>query len=307
MNKKKLFKGFAGFCAGLMMLTPAAYLVHAEADNNVQDQTEASAISDNTGSDAAKTDAADVQKSDDTIVLRVSNWEEYIDLGEWDEDEVIDLEDGTEIFGENSMVTDFENWYYETYGQKVKVEYSCFGTNEDLYNMLTLGDKYDLVCPSDYMIMKLMAEEKVVPFSDSFYDTSIEENYYAKGVSPYIRQTFDENEINGESWSKYAAGYMWGVTGILYNPEEITEEEAGTWNILDNPKFARQVTIKDNVRDSYFAALGILKQDELTSEEFTNADTYHDDLLRVMNDVSPETIQEVQDLLQDMKDNVYSF
>lgn len=100
---------------------------------------------------------------------------------------------------------------------------------------------------------------------------------------------------------------MWGVTGILYNPEEITEEEAGTWNILDNPKFARQVTIKDNVRDSYFAALGILKQDELTSEEFTNADTYHDDLLRVMNDVSPETIQEVQDLLQDMKDNVYSF
>ena len=187
------------------------------------------------------------------------------------------------------------------------MEYSCFGTNEDLYNMLTLGDKYDLVCPSDYMIMKLMAEEKVVPFSDSFYDTSIEENYYAKGVSPYIRQTFDENEINGERWSKYAAGYMWGVTGILYNPEKITEEEAGTWNILNNPKFARQVTIKDNVRDSYFAALGILKQDELTSEEFINADTYHDDLLRVMNDVSPETIQEVQDLLQDMKDNVYSF
>ena len=34
-----------------------------------------------------------------TIVLRVCNWEEYIDLGDWDEDEVIDLEDGTEIFG----------------------------------------------------------------------------------------------------------------------------------------------------------------------------------------------------------------
>lgn len=72
MNKKKLFKGFAGFCAGLMMLTPAAYLVHAEADDKTQDQAEASAASDNTGSDAAKTDAANVQKSDDTIVLRVS-------------------------------------------------------------------------------------------------------------------------------------------------------------------------------------------------------------------------------------------
>ena len=62
MNKKKLFKGFAGFCAGLMMLTPAAYLVHAEADNNVQDQTEASAISDNTGSDAARSEERRVGK-----------------------------------------------------------------------------------------------------------------------------------------------------------------------------------------------------------------------------------------------------
>ena len=38
MNKKKLFKGFAGFCAGLMMFTPAAYLVHAEADDKTRDQ-----------------------------------------------------------------------------------------------------------------------------------------------------------------------------------------------------------------------------------------------------------------------------
>ena len=78
-------------------------------------------------------------KDDDTIVLRVSNWEEYIDLGDWDEEETIDLESG-DIIGENSMIEDFEAWYEETYGRKVKVEYSTFGTNEDLYNMLTLGD-----------------------------------------------------------------------------------------------------------------------------------------------------------------------
>lgn len=245
--------------------------------------------------------------TEEEIVLRVSNWEEYIDLGEWEEDEAIDLENGTTIFGENAMTEDFEAWYYETYGIRVRVEYSCFGTNEDLYNMLTLGDEYDLVCPSDYMIMKLMAEEKLVPFSDTFYDDSQEYNYYAKGVSPYIKATFDENEINGEKWSKYAAGYMWGVTGILYNPEKITEEEAGTWEILNNPKFARQVTIKDNVRDSYFAALGILKKEELTDDAFLNSDTYHERLLAMMNDVSAETVQDVQELLQNMKDNVYSF
>ncbi|MBQ2467472.1 MAG: spermidine/putrescine ABC transporter substrate-binding protein, partial [Lachnospiraceae bacterium] len=58
------------------------------------------------------------------IVLRIANCEEYIDEGDWDEDETIELEDGTEILGENALVDDFEEWYEETYGQKVRVEYS---------------------------------------------------------------------------------------------------------------------------------------------------------------------------------------
>jgi ABC-type Fe3+/spermidine/putrescine transport system ATPase subunit len=177
------------------------------------------------------------QGNDDVIKLRVCNWEEYIDLGDWDEEERMELENGAEIFGENSMVDDFTEWYYETYGKRVEVEYSCFGTNEDLYNQLTLGDVYDLVCPSDYMIMKLMAEKKLVPFSEDFYDTDNPDNYYVRGVSDYIKDTFDENEIGGESWSKYAAGYMWGVTGVLYNPEKMTEEEASTWDVFLNDKF----------------------------------------------------------------------
>ena len=240
------------------------------------------------------------------VTLRVCNWEEYIDLGDWDEEETIDLESG-DIIGENSMVEDFEQWYYETYGVKVKVEYSTFGTNEDLYNMLTLGDVYDIVCPSEYMIMKLMAEDKLVPLSEHFFDTSDENNYYSKGVSPYIRNIFEKNEINGEAWSKYAAGYMWGLTGIVYNPEEVSEEDASSWKILDNPDYKRQVTIKDNVRDSYFAAVGALKSDLLTSESFRNDQDYKQKLVDEMNDTSPETIQAVQDYLQDVKKNAYSF
>ena len=61
--------------------------------------------------------------AEEEIVLRVCNWEEYIDEGGWGEDEVIDLESG-DIFGENHMVKDFETWYYETYGKRVRVEYS---------------------------------------------------------------------------------------------------------------------------------------------------------------------------------------
>ena len=113
-----------------------------------------------------RTEAADSS----TITLRVCNWEEYID---------------------DTMIDDFEDWYYEKYGEKIKVEYSCLGTNEELYNMLTLGDEYDLICPSEYMIMKLMAEDWLEPYSDEFFDSSKEDNYYAKGVSPFIRKIFD--------------------------------------------------------------------------------------------------------------------
>ena len=240
------------------------------------------------------------------VTLRICNWEEYIDLGDWEEDEVIDLESG-DIRGENSLVEDFETWYADTYGVDVEVEYSTFGTNEDLYNMLTLGDVYDLVCPSEYMFMKLMDEKMLVPLSDAFFDTEDPNNYYSRGISPYIRSVFDGHEINGEKWSRYAAGYMWGVTGIVYNPAAISHEEASTWKILANPAYKRQVTIKDNVRDSYFAAVGAAKSDLLTSDSFRSAPDYTRRLEEEMNDVSPETIAMVQDYLKDVKNNTYSF
>ena len=250
--------------------------------------------------------AAAASASRDKVILRICNWEEYIDLGDWDEEEVIDLESG-DIFGDQSMVRDFEEWYEETYGKQVQVESSTFGTNEDLYNMLTLGDEYDLVCPSEYMFMKLMSEDMLCPLSDAFFDENDENNYYIKGVSPYIRGVFDDHEIDGEKWSKYAAGYMWGITGIVYNPAVLSHEEASTWMVLDNPAYKRQVTIKDNVRDSYFAAVGAIKHDLLTSEEFLSLPDYAKRLEEEMNDVTPETIALVQDYLQDVKDNTYSF
>ncbi len=244
---------------------------------------------------------------EETVTLRICNWEEYIDLGGWDaEEETIDLESGN-ILGENSIAEDFEAWYEETYGVRVKVEYSTFGTNEDLYNMLTIGDVYDLVCPSEYMIMKLMAEDKVQPLSDAFFDEENENNFYIRGVSPYIRNIFETHDINGVSWARCAAGYMWGVTGFLYNPEVMTEEEASTWRLLDNRDYNRQITMKDNVRDAYFAAIGALKSEKLTAEAFTGGENYVMDLQGEMNDVSPDMVNQAQDYLQTIKDNLYSF
>ena len=244
--------------------------------------------------------------AEETIVLRVCNWEEYIDEGGWNDDEVIDLE-SAEIFGENHMTDDFEEWYYETYGVRVKVEYSTFGTNEELYSQLTLGDTFDLICPSDYMIMKLMKEGALEPLSDGFFDENNELNYYINGVSPYIEQTFEENEIDGHSWSEYAAGYMWGITGMIYNPEYVTEEDASTWSILTNDKYYRQVTIKDNVRDAYFPTVAILNAELLTSDEFRSLSDYRQQLADIMNDTDSKTIEAAEAKLKEIRENVYSF
>lgn len=250
--------------------------------------------------------AAGVQTENDTIVLRVCNWEEYIDEGGWDDEETIDLDSG-DIFGENSLIQDFEQWYQETYGKKVRVEYSTFGTNEELYSQLNLGNVYDLVCPSDYMIMKLLKENKLEPLSKDFFDTENENNYYVKGVSPYINGVFEENQIDGKPWVDYAAGYMWGITGMVYNPEEVTEEEASTWTILENPKFYRQVTIKDNVRDAYFPTLAILNRETLLDPSFQNSGDYKEQLSAIMNDTRKETIDEAEEKLKEIRANVYSF
>lgn len=246
------------------------------------------------------------QEETDAIVLRVSNWEEYIDLGDWDEEEKIEL-DNCVVFGENTLYEDFEEWYYEMFGQKVVVEYSTFGTNEELYNQLTIGDVYDLVCPSEYMIMKMIREGMVVPLSDDFKDKDEANNYYAKGVSPYIEQRFDELNIDGKVLADYAAGYMWGTLGLVYNPEEVSEEDAAHWDLLLNKDYFKRVTIKDSVRDAYFGAICYANYDEITSEEFVNDPNYHDNLSKALNRTDKETVDIVQDVLTRCKNNVYSF
>lgn len=246
-------------------------------------------------------------EDEDVIVLRVSNWEEYIDLGDWDEEEYIELDDGTVIAGENSMIDDFEEWFYETYGKKVKVEYSTFGTNEELYNQMALGDVYDVVCPSEYMIMKMLHEDMLVPFSEDFYNTENENNYYAINVSPYIKEQYETISIDNKPMRDYAAGYMWGTLGLVYNPEYISEEEAAHWDLLLDEKFYKKITIKDSVRDAYFAAVAIDKYDELMDEDFLNDDNYKENLVKLMNSTDMETVDSVEDILSRCKNNVFAF
>lgn len=240
-------------------------------------------------------------QSDETVVLRVCSWEEYIDLGGWEDDEAIELDDQT-IIGVNSMIDDFTEWFNDNHNYKVKVEYSTFGTNEDLYNRLSLGDVYDLVCPSDYMIMKLIAEGNYVEYSDQFWNEDEETNYYATCVSRYIDGA-DDSIYNVYDWHQKAACYMWGTLGLVYNPEKLVDDgDVSHWNMLLNENYSKQVTIKDNVRDAYFATLGIINNDKLMSESLSASE-----LSKLMNATDDATIALAEDTLKQIKDNVYSF
>ncbi|MDE6412260.1 MAG: ABC transporter substrate-binding protein [Clostridia bacterium] len=239
--------------------------------------------------------------SDKEITLRVYNWEEYIDEGgegSYEYDYEIN-EDGSAP----SILDDFEDWYEETYKKSVRVEYSTFGTNEDLYNQLKLGDKYDLVCPSEYMIMKLAAERMIQPLDTNKLTT------YNENVSDYIAEVFENTYAVGEEpLSKYAAGYMWGVTGLVYNPEQVDKETLTKdgWGIMLDSAYKNKVTTKDNVRDSYFVGLGILYRDELLALD-KNADDYTKKVTEIMNRTDEKSVEGVTKILKDMKSNIFGF
>lgn len=281
-----------------------------------------------------------------TVTLRVYNWEEYIDEGGrgsfiydelHDTDEagnIIEIksdlidddyiaryetETGSTFHNEGAhIIDDFELWYENTYNVPVKVEYSTFGTNEDLYNQLKLGNTYDLVCPSDYMIMKLAAEGMLEPFDESFFDKEDEKNYYINNLSPYIANVFDTGELTvGDEikhWSDYAAGYMWGTTGLVYNPDFVSEEDLEEgWAIMLNPTYQKKVTTKDNVRDTYFIGLAICYQDELLElkTQYENgsisAEEYNAAVTAIMNRTDEESVEKVLEILLEMKKNIFGF
>ncbi len=154
-------------------------------------------------------------------VLNVYNWGEYID---------------------KQVITDFEKEY------GVKVNYSLFSSNEEMYTKLMSGASYDVLVPSDYMIERLIKEKLIQPI-----DKSIVTN--TDGLID------DVMNLECDPDNTYMMPYLWQNVGLVYDktkisPEEI--EEAG-FSIYLNPAYAGHVYMYDSERDSFmmaFKALG---------------------------------------------------
>ena len=206
-------------------------------------------------------------------ILKVYNWSDYID---------------------ETVLPEFEAWYKAQTGEDIKVVYQTFDVNETMLSKIEKGhEDYDLVCPSDYIIERMLNEGLLLPLD--FASIPDEINYISKNTSPYIRQVFRDINPNIDA-NDYSVAYMWGTTGIIYNTEKVTPEEAGTWDIIRNPKFAGQILIKDAPRDVYGPVLIYLKQKELQEGSVT--------LQELMQDSSDESIAAVEAFLKQAKDGV---
>ncbi len=242
-------------------------------------------------------------KAQEETILRIASWDEYIDEG--GEDSYVE--------GSRALYEEFEDWYFEQTGNRVTVDYVPLQDNETMYNKIKMGDRYDLLCPSEYMIMKLASEGLIQKLPSTLFDPSVENNYYIRNVSEYIqKEVFEKTQMSdGNKLSDYTAGYMWGSTGFVYNPEKVSANDVKSWSIFTNENYKRKITAKDNVRDSYFAGLGMYYETELLSlksqlsANTLSLDNYKKQLADKMNDASEQTMHSVQKLMEKMRGNLY--
>ncbi len=148
----------------------------------------------------------------------VYNWGEYIDP---------------------DVLTSFEE---ET---GIHVVYDEFETNEIMYPRVEAGaSAYDVVCPSDYMIKKMI--------DNDLLDTIDFDK--VPNAKKYIGQQYYEQSKQFDPDNQYSVPYCWGTVGILYN-KTMVDDPVDSWDILWNEKYADEILMQDSVRDAFMVAL----------------------------------------------------
>lgn len=152
--------------------------------------------------------------------LKVFNWGVYIGKG---------------------VKEDFEKKY------NVKVIYDQFASNEEMYTKLLSGEVYDVLYPSDYMIERLITEDRLQKI-----DLNKITNF--KDLLPEVVGW------NFDAKNEYSVPYFWGNVGLLYNKKKVDFNDLKTqgFNIMRNPKYAGKIYVYDSERDAFMMALKAL-------------------------------------------------
>ena len=126
----------------------------------------------------------------------------------------------------------------------IEVIYDEFETNETMYPKVEAGAvAYDLVCPSDYMIKRMLDNDLLAKI-----------NFDNVPNIKNIGKTYLEQSQEFDPTNEYSVPYTWGTVGILYNKKKV-KEPVDSWSILWDSKYKDQILMQDSVRDAFAVAL----------------------------------------------------
>ncbi len=217
----------------------------------------------------AKSSAAD---DDRQKVLKIYNWADYID---------------------EDLLNEFPQWYKEKTGEEIKIVYQIFDMPEVMLTKIAMGkEDFDLVCPTQSIMQRMIHQNLVLPFSRDFGTTT----NYLSNLSPFIIDRLDDFNAKGMNAADYAVPYMWGTSGILYNTKHISAEEAKSWGCMWDPKNKGKMLMKDSYPDAYNMAAVYGYRDEIAAGKRT--------VYSVTNDHSEDDFSLVEKQLKALKTNV---
>ncbi len=155
--------------------------------------------------------------------VNVYNWGEYISPGD---------------DGAMDVIDEFEKKY------NIKVNYTNFETNEELYNVLTNSNStYDVIFPSDYMVSRLREEGMLAKL-----DFDNIPNY------KYIDERFKNMAYDPDN--EYSVPYSWNFVAIGYNTEMIEEGSITGFKDLWDPQYKDTgILMFNNSRDAMAIAM----------------------------------------------------
>ena len=127
----------------------------------------------------------------------------------------------------------------------IKVIYDEFETNEVMFPKVEAGaTEYDVICPSDYMIQKLLENDLLAELN---FDN-------IPNAKANIGKQYWEQSKEFDPENKYSVPYCWGTVGILYN-KTMVEEPVDSWSILWDEKYKDNILMQDSVRDAFMVGL----------------------------------------------------
>jgi spermidine/putrescine-binding protein len=174
--------------------------------------------------------------------LNLYNWTDYIPTGSLAEEFEVD-----------DLLAKFEAEHGEA------VTLTLFNSNEDMLAQIDAGASYDVVVPSDYMVVTMRDADLLVELNREAIpnlDTNIAELFQNPGYDP---------------GNRFSAPYQWGTTGIGYLYGSIDDSAGVSWAVLFDPTTAAPnagfISLLDDTRETLGSALKYLGYSLNTTNE----------------------------------------